>query len=132
MRVPYQRTWTPEYEAFLRENYRDMPIDVIAESLGFSKSAVYARAHVLGLKRSAGGPSLRANERKLDELDGAVIAEGDVLQTLRKAAGVPLVKLEKLCGWTLNADTHLANPSMRKALDVAEALGFELVLRRKA
>lgn len=41
--------WTPEEDSFLREQFKDVPVEKIAGQLGRSKHAVYCRAHVLDL-----------------------------------------------------------------------------------
>lgn len=43
--------WPPEQEALLRKHYATMPIPELMELLGKTKTAIYGKAHTLGLTR---------------------------------------------------------------------------------
>lgn len=44
--------WTPAWEALLREHYPNVTAETIAQAIGTSARAVYAKAAALGLKKS--------------------------------------------------------------------------------
>lgn len=71
------------------------------------------------------------DEAALDALDGApVLAEG-ILDDLRKASGMTYLQVSERSGYRVEGRAELRNPSLRKAIDIAGAMGFELVLRRR-
>ena len=43
--------WPPQKEALLRKHYATMPIPELMELLGKTKTAIYGKAHTLGLTR---------------------------------------------------------------------------------
>lgn len=127
------RKWTPEEDEYLVTMYGTGLIDVMVERLERTKKSIQLRAHRLripsGRRR---GCRLEPDRVALATLDGAVVADADVLNRVRIATGVAMATLEKRSGYKLNDKRLLNNPTLRKAIDVAGALGFELVLRRRA
>lgn len=68
-----RRPWTPAEDAVLRATYADLPTRTIAETLARPLRVVYARAHALGLAKSAAYLATPASGRVRP---GAVIGGG--------------------------------------------------------
>lgn len=75
----------------------------------------------------------KRDEARLRELDGA-LASPELLQPARLAAGITLKDLEAESGWSENGiwkAERRNNCAFIMLRDLFNALGFELVLRRK-
>lgn len=130
---PARKRWTPDEDEYLATMYGTGLLDMISERLGRSEKAIQQRAHRLSI------PGMRSQGRRLvpdhaalTAFDGACVNEADVLGRLRVAAGISMKALSMRSGYRLNDKRLLGNPTLRKAIDIANSLGFELVLRRRA
>jgi len=130
---PTRKRWTPEEDEYLATMFGTGLIDVMADRLGRTEKGIRLRANRLripGVRR--GGRRLEPDLAALAALEDIPVNESDVLNRVRLASGVGLDALSKRSGYGLNCQHNLSNPTLRKAIDVAGALGFDLVLRRRA
>ena len=72
------------------------------------------------------------DETALAALDGAPVVAENILDDIRKASGMTYKQLGERSGYAADNHGSLRNPSLRKAIDIAGAMGFDLVLRRRA
>ncbi len=127
------KRWTPHEDQVLIDLYGTGAIWSLVERLGRTEKAIRARAFHLGLviHPDRDGRRTAPNSEFLARLDGAVVDDPDVLIALRSAAGYPWPRLQAESGYSVSNPRHLRNPKLRKVIDLAQAMGFELVLRRR-
>lgn len=71
------------------------------------------------------------DETALAALDGAAVVAENILDDIRKASGMTYKQVGERSGYSVDNHSALRNPALRKAVDIAGAMGFELMLRRR-
>lgn len=128
------RRWTPDEDRILIDLYGTGLIWLLSERLGRTEKAIRVRASHLGLVRDQqhDGRRTAPDIDAFVALDGVVIQNADVLNAIREASGITWPRLQADSGYFVSQRRHLVNPKLRKVIDLAQAMGFELVLRRRA
>jgi DNA-binding XRE family transcriptional regulator len=102
---------------------------------GRSLYSIYKLARRMGVAGPRGGRRLRKGHEPLNAFDGRVLRTFSDVNELRLAVRMSQRELARLSGYsvicvqTILRGRH--SPRLRTAIDVVNALGFDLVLRRR-
>lgn len=124
--------WTPEEDAILAETYPEGGMPKVRARLPHRTVAgINRRLAILGVRRKfLGYRESVPNEEQLAALDGSRVLTAAVMDVAREASGMTWIKLSKLSGYS-KPSVKGRNQRFKTVVDVLEAMGFDLVLRRR-